>query len=185
MPNPPYPTPHPPAAGPETAVAKFLDDQGVDQRLYFQKGLENVTSKSGQPLGYATDDAFNKLVSALNTHETADFNAILLHDSSDGRPLVNPQAGLASDSAAPSPWLFKIPPPPEQNEQMTTTAAEIIELYWMAHLREVGFSDFKNGGDVDAAIEELKELDLYPEGDPNNPTFGALGDGLNTQNLFR
>lgn len=55
---------------------------------------------------------------------------------------TNPQAGLATDKLVHPPSDYAIPPAPGVNS--ATTAAEMVELYWMALLRDKPLSLFSN-----------------------------------------
>jgi len=56
---------------------------------------------------------------------------------------TNPQAGLAADRLTHLPSAYGMPPAPGVTSY--TTAAEMLELYWMAILRDVDLSKFGNG----------------------------------------
>jgi hypothetical protein len=72
-------------------------------------------------------------------------------------PFVNPLAGLARDPLVPHPETFTMPPPPAVSS--VGTAAEMIELYWMALLRDVPFDRLGPlNADVVAAVDELNAV---------------------------
>ncbi|MGE3646019.1 MAG: vanadium-dependent haloperoxidase [Beijerinckiaceae bacterium] len=60
---------------------------------------------------------------------------------------TNPQAGLASDQLLHHPSSYEMPPAPRVRSQ--TTAAEMVELYWMALLRDHDLCNLSNGGSTD------------------------------------
>jgi membrane-associated phospholipid phosphatase len=76
------------------------------------------------------------------------------------RRLVNPQSGLAFDLEGPDSHALKIPPAPRLDSQ--EAAGEMVELYWMALLRDVNFGngDFNAGStpDIGKAANELSSL---------------------------
>ena len=75
----------------------------------------------------------------------------------DAAPLVNPLAGLASDPLVPPPETFTMPAPPAVDS--VGAAAEMIELYWMALLRDVPFDHLGPlNADVVAAAGELNAV---------------------------
>jgi len=69
--------------------------------------------------------------------------------------LTNPQAGLAKDRLTHAPDAYHMPPAPRVNSN--TAAAEMLELYWMALLRD---ADLCCGGSKKPGEEKLQpELD--------------------------
>ena len=148
----PYPKPHPPFPAPaDTAVHELAHASADDLQLHFHKGLEHDGS------GRVAPAAFESLRTALDLHEPHLFKAIQLAPGGT-RKLVNPQAGLAADRETADGWWFKIPKPPERSHQKATTAAEMIELYWMALLRDLPFEQFSTDPDAAAAAAELSAL---------------------------
>ena len=112
----------------------------------------------------------------------------LRRNSAEGiRNFVNPQAGWATDSQLSDPCCFEIPVPPSLNSEYA--AAEAIEDYWMALLRDIPFTDWENHRDVADAAAELSEYPLYvnadhPNGDPNvDAPFQCIP--LNYKSVFR
>lgn len=91
--------------------------------------------------------------------------------------LLNPLGGLAyniegSDSAA-----ITVPPPP--SIRSAEFAAQMVELYWMALLRDVPFTDYATNPLVQAACDDLSNMTGY-----TGPRDS--GSGLVTpQTLFR
>lgn len=174
----PYPKPHPPFPAPaDTAVHQLAHASADDLQLHFHKGLQHDGS------GRVVPAAFQSLRVALEHHEPHLFKAIQLAPGGT-RKLVNPQAGLAADRETADGWWFKIPNPPERSGQKAATAAEMIELYWMALLRDLPFEQFSTDPDAAAAAAELSALKLYPDPETaNNPQYGARAVAANT--LFR
>lgn len=68
-------------------------------------------------------------------------------------PLTNPTAGLADDRLTGSPHSYTMPPAPPVRSD--ATAAEMVELYWMALLRDVPFNEFATHPDVLAATGDI------------------------------
>ena len=174
----PYPKPHPPFPAPaDTAVHQLAHASADDLQLHFHKGLAHDGS------GRVVPAAFKKLRQALDLHEPHLFKAIELAPGGT-RKLVNPQAGLAADRETADGWWFRIPKPPERSNQKGTTAAEMIELYWMALLRDLPFEQFPTDPDAAAAAAELSALQLYPDPETaNNPQYGARA--VTPDRLFR
>ncbi|UQR67107.1 vanadium-dependent haloperoxidase [Bradyrhizobium sp. C-145] len=165
-----YPKPHPPSPAPaNTAVHKLVHTPPNDlvqaAELHFHKSLKHDDD------GRVIPSSFKSFLAALNEHRPADFQNI---ESAGLRPLVNPQAGLAADRLTLAGWHFRIPKPPEQDGKHETAAAEMIELYWMALLRDVNFLDYPSNALAQAAASELSALKLYAHPDSSNhPNYTA------------
>lgn len=82
----------------------------------------------------------------------ADFELV----ASGGAPvakLVNPLAGVATESLGPDPRSLSMLPAPKIAS--LSTAAEMTELYWMALLRDVDLATFATDPRIAAAVAEL------------------------------
>jgi hypothetical protein len=124
-----------------------------DEELYpnkigsFSKGLIH------KPNGEVDLGAYNSLIHALETGKPADFEAIKVGGQNN---LVNPQGGLAFDlEGADSHALFLRPPPRFASAE---EAGEMVELYWMALLRDVPYLHYGTNPLALAAIEDLNAL---------------------------
>ncbi|MGY3616068.1 vanadium-dependent haloperoxidase [Bradyrhizobium sp. USDA 10063] len=165
-----YPKPHPSSPAPAgTAIHKLVNTPSADlvqaSELHFHKSLKHDRD------GRVVASSFKSLLTALDEHRPQDFKEI---DSAGLRPLVNPQAGLAADRLTAAGWLFHIPKPPEQDGKHETTAAEMIELYWMALLRDVNFADYPGNTLAQAAANELSGLKLHANpASSAHPTYSA------------
>jgi hypothetical protein len=175
----PYPKPHPPAPAPVGTAVKDLKNASVDHlELHYHKGLQHDNA------GRAVPAAFETLRAALDKHTPDLFRSIQLHDPTDGRKLINTQSGLAADRETGEGWYFRIPNAPERAGQKDATAAEMIEVYWMALLRDLPFDQFGSNADVAAAADELKDLKLYPDpATANDPRFQPRS--VTPDNIFR
>jgi hypothetical protein len=76
-----------------------------------------------------------------------------------GRKMVDPQAGLATDVEGPDPQDLEILAAPRLDS--AEAAAEAVELYWMALLRDLPFTDFDGDADVATAAAELSGLEDF------------------------
>lgn len=130
----------------------------------FHKGLPH------DPFGEVNKAAYKKLVKILDTGK--DFDDIPLDL---GRLMVNPQAGLATDVEGPNPKSLKILRAPRLDS--AEAAAEAVELYWMALLRDVRFTDFAGDADVAAAAAEISGLKDF--------TGPREGGQVTPQTIFR
>jgi hypothetical protein len=130
-----------------------------DEELYssrignYSKGLPH------DALGEVDPVAYRSLLDALASGEgdpSAFENVLLGHPGPGGLKLTNPQAGLAFDLQGADSHQLAIPPAPAfaSAEQ----AAEMVELYWMALLRDVDFLDYGGSTLAEAAAAELSSL---------------------------
>jgi hypothetical protein len=144
----------------ETAKQPLVQQQcNGDEARYDTPGTFALNSYSkGLPhdahTGLVDADAYRSLLRALRSGRPADFEDIALAapGSPTQRLLVNPQAGLAYDlqgqdshglrisSPANPATLVAFPPAPAW--ESAEAAAEMIENYWMALLRDVPFADY-------------------------------------------
>ena len=118
----------------------------------FSKGLPH------DDLGEVSADAYDALLFALASGRPQAFEDIPLGcaDPSRQRLLVNPQAGLAFDLQGTDSHQLTVPPAPAFGS--AEAAGEAIELYWMAHLRDLDFTDYGRSPLVEAAAGELSRL---------------------------
>ena len=110
----------------------------------YHKGLHH------NALGEVVPADYRAMVKALNTGSPDSFEAIPLDL---GRKLTNPQSGLAFDLEGPDAHSLAIPPAPRIDS--AENAAEMAELYWMALLRDIHFSNYATNTDVAAAAASL------------------------------
>lgn len=139
-----------------------------------------------QDSGEVDAAAYQSFLTAISSGDPTAFQNIILDDSfSTGRgnkKLTNPQLGLAYDLQGPDGHAvalikkgstdltdinsyFPFPSPPKLNS--AEAAGEIVELYWMALLRDVHFSDYENNNLVQEAVVDLNNLSKFPEHDPS------------------
>jgi hypothetical protein len=113
----------------------------------FHKGLPH------DQFGEVDQAAYKSLLKALNQPTQANFAAIQL---GLGRKLTNPQSGLSTDLEGPDPKNLKMRSAPKLNS--AEEAAEAVEDYWMALLRDVPFTQFDTDTGVAEAAQELSGL---------------------------
>jgi len=148
-----------------------------DEELYankignFSKGLPHNS------LGEVDVNAYNAMLFALSSGDPEDFENIPMGCSNPAqqRKFVNPQAGLAFDLEGTDSHQLAIPPAPALASAWA--AGEAVELYWMAHLRDVEFTDYATNRLAQAAARELSLL-----ADFRGPRQGGFVTG---QTLFR
>lgn len=113
----------------------------------YSKGLPH------DDLGEVDLDAYNTLIEALSTGQPDDFENIPLGGV---RKLANPQAALAFELEGPDPHHLAIPPAPAFSS--AEEAGEAVELYWMAILHDVPFTEYNTDPLANAAASELSSL---------------------------
>lgn len=113
----------------------------------YSKGLPHNSLGEVDPTAYAA------LLTAVSSGKPADFEAIPLGGK---LKLANPQGGLAFDLEGPdSHACAQLPAPRFDSAEI---AGEMVELYWMALLRDVNFTDYATNADVTAACADLSAL---------------------------
>lgn len=122
-----------------------------DETLYpsyiaqFSKGLQH------DALGNPVLSSYNSLLKAVNSGLPYDYDAIVLGGA--GGKMINPQSALAiAMEGADGSSLLLTPAPAFASDQR---AAEEVECYWTALLRDVNFLDYSTNGTVAAACADL------------------------------
>lgn len=115
----------------------------------YSKGLPHDDAGEVEPAAY------NALLRAISTQRAEDFERIPVTE----RKLVNPQSGLAFDLEGPDAQALLQPPAPRIDG--ARNSAEMVELYWMALLRDVPFTEFTRDPLAALAAEELNDLSDY------------------------
>ncbi|MEM1034854.1 MAG: vanadium-dependent haloperoxidase [Myxococcota bacterium] len=119
-------------------------------------------------------DAFNQLRAALEDGAPAAFDAIAL-DGAATRRLANPQAALAFNLSGCDPHGTRMRPAPAFAS--AETAAEMVEVYWHALLRDLPFGAYGDTPEVADALDDLNAL---------SETVGPMVNGSVTlDTLFR
>ena len=150
----PHPTPI--NNGEEAAYTNPAPGGGLSYIANYSKGLPHFNA--GNNIGQVDPAAYRAMLRALTSGNPADFEQIPMGTPvPHPRKFVNPQAGLDFDLEGPDAWALTIPPAPRIDG--AENAAEMAELYWMALLRDVRFTDYGTGAGSDAG--------------PNNSTAAA------------
>lgn len=100
--------------------------------------------------------AYNSLLSALSSGDPSDCEKVTLCGPVQ---LSNPQAGLAFDIEGADSHLLVSPPAP--GVASAWRAAEAVEVYWQALLRDVPFTQYDAHPVAQAAAEELSGLEGF------------------------
>ena len=143
-----------------------------DEQLYsnyignYTKGLPHTS------IGEVNTTAYRALLSAIHAGSFEDFERIPLGGNVK---LGNPLAGIAFDLEGIDSHQLALPAAPAVASQVR--ADEAVELYWMALLRDVNFSDYATNPTAQAAIAELSSLTSF-----NGP---RIGGNVTAQSLFR
>jgi membrane-associated phospholipid phosphatase len=143
----------------------------------YSKGLKHDPTS-----GEVIENSYESLLNALRSGNPADFEQIMLDTSFSqmgergNKKLTNPLSGLAFDLEGPDAHAVALlkqgatdltdpnsyepfPPPPKLDSE--EIAGEMVELYWMALLRDVDFTDYTNNDLVEKAAEELSNLTVF------------------------
>jgi hypothetical protein len=108
----------------------------------YSKGLRH------NDLGEVIARSYRSLLRPLHSGNPDHFEEIRLGLPDDGLNLTNPQSGLAFDLEGPDAQAATMPPAPRIDSP--ENSAEMGELYWMALLRDVSFTDYGTGANTDA-----------------------------------
>jgi len=127
-----------------------------DEELYPNKIATDTRGLQHNQQGEVQLESYNSLIKALSSHNHEDFEKIILGGS---RKLVNPEGPLAISLEGCNSVQVASPPPATLASQ--EQAAEAVELYWQALLRDIPFHKLQNDTNeplVLAAVEELNKL---------------------------
>lgn len=127
------------------------DEQALpDYLACFSKGLPH------DDLGRVDPKAYEVLLAALASGRPEDFELVPLGGYSK---LANPQAALGYELIGPDPAQLALPPAPRFAS--AAQAAEMVELYWRALLRDVPFERYGDHPGVRSAARELAALEGF------------------------
>jgi membrane-associated phospholipid phosphatase len=105
---------------------------------------------------------YDALIDAINSGKFADFEALATNghlgcdDPARRRRFVNPMSGYAFDLEGTD--SHQLPMPPAPAFASAQEAGEMVELYWMALLRDVNFDQYTTNPVAHAAAEDLSKL---------------------------
>jgi membrane-associated phospholipid phosphatase len=123
----------------------------ADKRASFGKALPHDPAT-----GLFEVSAFTKMVYALQTGNSNDFLNIPMGTNPTSWQLHDPQASLAFNFVGNDGWIYSLPAPPALTS--AEMAADMVEDYWMALMRDVFFNDYDTNGTADMAIADLNTL---------------------------
>lgn len=125
------------------------DEKRLGVVACYTKGLQH------NALGEANSQVFKKLNKIIESERWAELDQLDIGI----RPLVNPQAGKAFGLDGPDSHVVTLAPAPSFDS--AEKAAELTELYWQAHVRDVNFIDYDSNSDIAAACGELSLLHRF------------------------
>lgn len=147
------------AARQEQAIPIPPHPTNGDEERYPNKIATDTRGLPHNELGEVNLDAYNSEIRALTTLNPDDYEKIIL---GKGRKLTSPQGPLAISLEGINASQIAVPPPPTLDS--AEQAAEAVELYWHALLRDVPFHKFSDNTDdprVLAAVEDLNRLSAF------------------------
>lgn len=165
------------AAMNERQLGTFPHPTNGDEELYSNRiGNFHKTLPHDPTTGEVDPAAYDALLNALSTGNFADFEAVPRLPGSTGR-LANPLGGLAFNMDGPDSPAIPIGPIPPPIAS-AGGAAEVVELYWEAYLRDVPLADYNTSNQIlMQACAELSSLTDFQ---------GAkIGGQVTPQTLFR
>ena len=149
-----------------TAPAKQVDNGDRDRTFDVGGGATAVgigsfhKSLPHNPYGEVLEPAFKALKTAVDDRPTGEPFRSVPPTPRDSAPLTNPTAGLVADRLIDNPDHYVIPAAPPVRSD--ATAAEMVELYWMALLRDLPFDAFESDAGVAAAVADLNDAIARP-----------------------
>ena len=166
-----------------------LDAARENPNAHFHKGLAHNPA-TGE-VDAAQFDYFIDQLKYLNAHpdSAAKGGFQLRLDTCDSlRKFVNPQAGWATNTEISDPCCYTIPDAPAFKSPFA--AAEAIEVYWMALLRDVPFAQWDDNEEIAIAAKELSDQKLYinrthPNKPPAEAGFEKASSPLTSKSVFR
>ncbi|MBI3651301.1 MAG: vanadium-dependent haloperoxidase [Acidobacteria bacterium] len=156
-------------------------DNGDEARYANKIGNFSKCLKHNPMTGEVEPAAYQAYVAALQSGKSADFDALVTQgyfgcpEQGRRRRLVNPQSGLAFDlEGADSHNLTMRPAPAFASAE---EAGEMVELYWMALLRDVNFLDYDSNPLAQEAADDISKMSDF-----RGPKVGGR---VTPQTLFR
>jgi hypothetical protein len=145
---------------------------GDEERYPNRIGNFSKTLPHDPVTGEVESDAYKALLNALRTARFEDFEAV---PAGMGGGLANPLGALAFNIDGPDKAAVRTNPPPALAS--AEFAAQLGELYWMACLRDVPFSQYDSDPVALTAQADLSQFSGY-----TGPSTGGV---VEPQDLFR
>ncbi|MFY9608984.1 MAG: vanadium-dependent haloperoxidase [Blastocatellia bacterium] len=156
-------------------------DNGDEARYAARIGNYSKGLKHDPSTGEVDPAAYNALLAAIASGKNADFDALVtmgLVGSSDPlrqRRQVNPQSAYTFDLEGTDSHQLAMRAAPAFAS--AEEAGEMVELYWMALLRDVNFTDYETNPIAQKAADDLSQLSDF-----RGPKIGGQ---VTAQTLFR
>jgi hypothetical protein len=163
----------------ERIIVREQPDNGDSKRFTdFSGNFSKTLAHDG--LGVPNLASYQSLLLALTTGEFSDFQNIIVGTPTGGpnSKLISPSSALAFDLEGLDSHATVIPPAP--SVASAQTAAEQVEHYWGALLRDVPFDDYPSNPLVAKAVADMNNLSFVKRS--NN---GEYPSPITPQNLFR
>lgn len=145
-----------------------------DEELYPNRIGNFSKTLPHNDLGEVDPQAYQDLLDALKTGRFEDFEAI---PAGGIFPLLNPMGGMGFNIEGPDSAAITVnSPPPLASAEL---AAQAAELYWMALLRDIPFTEWDSHPLVQQAADDLSKFPGYTG--PRDPVTGEV----TPQDLFR
>jgi hypothetical protein len=167
-----------------TALAELIDvgvqsDNGDTERFTDFSGNYSKALLH-DALGVPHKAAVESLIDALQTGEFSDFENILVGTPGGGPNSKEngPQGALALDLEGLDSHATVIPPAP--SVASAQTAAEAVEHYWAALLRDIPFTEYPTNSLVAQAVADMNKLSFLKSASNQQFPFPVT-----SQNLFR
>ncbi len=154
------------AASVNYRLSNAVQTPNQDELIYSGKIANFSKCLPHNDLGEVDSNAYQQLLTAIDSAQAADYEAIPLGGTAK---LANPQAAEAFQLEGLDSHAFELPAFPEFASQQL--AGEMVELYWHALTHEVPFSQYGLEPQTQAAVRELARFPGYA--------------GVNAGTLFR
>ena len=168
----------------ETAKAEDITvpeqpDNGDSKRFTDFSGNFSKTL-AHDALGVPNLAAYQSLILALTTGEFSDFQNIIVGTPTGGpnSKLISPPSALAFDLEGLDSHATVVPPAP--SVASAQTAAEQVEHYWAALLRDVPFDDYPSNALAAKAVADMNSLSFLKSAKSIEYPFPVT-----SENLFR
>lgn len=165
------------AAKAEKQLGTFSHPCNGDEEAYtsrignFHKTLPHLANGEVDPAAY------DALLTAVESGDFADWEAVPQGNGAATQRLLNPLGGLAFNMEGPDAAAITVNPPPSVDSP--ELAAMAAEVYWMSLLRDIPFANWNTDANVLAACASLNTYSAY--NGPRDPVSGLV----TPQVLFR
>jgi len=141
-----------------------------DEERYSNKIASFSKCLPHDSFGEVDREAYAQLIEGLKSNKIDQFEEIA---ATSTLRIASPLGGEAFSILGPDSQALALSPPPPFAS--TALAEEMVELYWMALLRDVPFADYATDATVDLAVKDLNRLGaaLLPDDTFRGPISSA------------